>query len=213
MTNQTFLQKNKANIPTPAQLELFRQQLKKYVTFSDVEWAIFEQHLDYATFKKKQHFLEAGTICNYYGFILKGSVRYYYIKDGLELTGYFNYENEFIGAYKSYLKGCVAVNNIQALEASEVIIVSKANMDLMLENPIIALKMERLGRLMAEYIVVCYEDRTNSFVTHTPEERYLELLETSKDILRKVPQHYIANYLGITAVSLSRIRSRVLRQK
>jgi CRP-like cAMP-binding protein len=213
MVHQTFLQKNKSNIPTLAQLELFRKQLIKYVTFSDSEWAIFEQHLDCAIIKKKQHFLEAGTLCDYFGFILNGSVRYYYIKDGIELTGYFNYEHEFIGSYKSYLTGCVALNNIQALEASEIILISKANMDLMLDNPILALKMERLGRLMAEYIVVCYEDRTNSFITHTPEERYLQLLETGKDIIRKVPQHYIANYLGITAVSLSRIRNRVLRKR
>lgn len=86
-------------------------------------------------------------------------------------------------------------------------------MDLMLANPIIALKMERLGRLMAEYIVICYEDRANSFVTQTPEERYLKFLETGKDILQRVPQHYIANYLGITAVSLSRIRKRISKQK
>ncbi|GLU52869.1 hypothetical protein Dfri01_23300 [Dyadobacter frigoris] len=73
---------------------------------------------------KKQHFLEAGAVCNYYGFILTGSVRYYYVKDGAELTGYFNYENEFIGAYKSFLTGNVALNNIQALEDSEIILVS-----------------------------------------------------------------------------------------
>jgi ribosomal protein L10 len=70
-----------------------------------------------------------------------------------------------------------------------------------------------MGRLMAEYIVTCYEDRTNSFITHTPEERYLKLLETGKEILQKVPQHYIANYLGITAVSLSRIRNRISKYR
>jgi CRP-like cAMP-binding protein len=201
------------NIPTPKQLDHFRQQLLKYVIFTDAEWEIFKLHIGYASYKKKQHFLEAGSVCDYYGFIVKGSVRYYYEKDGIELTGYFNYENEFIGAYKSFLTGCVALNNIQALEDSEIIIVSKTNMDLMLANPVIALKMERLGRLIAEYIVICYEDRANSFVTQTPEERYLELLETGKEILQKVPQHYIANYLGITPVSLSRIRNRISKHK
>ena len=200
------------NIPTPDQLVLFRKQLTKFVTFSDEEWKVYEQYLGYAFYKKKQHFLNAGSICNYYGFILKGSVRYYYVKDGIELTGYFNYENEFIGSYKSFLTGSIALNNIQCLEASEIILISKENMDLMLNNPVISHKIERLGRLMAEYIVMCYEDRTNSFVVQTPEERYLQLLETGKEILQKVPQHYIANYLGITAVSLSRIRKRITKQ-
>ena len=200
------------NIPAPDQLALFRKQLTKYVTFTDEEWKVYEQYLGYGFFKKKEHFLTAGSICYYYGFILKGSVRYYYVKDGIELTGYFNYENEFIGSYKSFLTGSIALNNIQCLEAAEIILISKENMDLMLNNPIISHKMERLGRLMAEYIVMCYEDRTNSFIVQTPEERYLQLLETGKEILQKVPQHYIANYLGITAVSLSRIRKRITKQ-
>lgn len=195
------------------QLSTFRRQLEKYVVFTDVEWEIFQQHLDYTTFKKKQHFLEAGNICNYIGFILVGSVRYYYIKDGIELTGYFNYENEYISSYKSFLTGCVALNNIQALEPSEIILISRKNMDLMLSNPSISFKIERFNRQLAEYLVVCYEDRTNSFVTQTPEERYLVLMKTGKEILQKVPQHYIANYLGITPVSLSRIRKRISEKR
>lgn len=199
--------------PTSGHLTLFREQLSKFVILTDAEWEIFSQNIGFESYKKKHHFLEAGKVGNYFGFILKGSVRYYFVKDGIELTGYFNYENEFIGAYKSFLTGCVAINNIQALEDTEVILISKSDMDLMLLNPLIAIKIERLGRLMAEYIVVCYEDRANSFVTQTPEERYLQLMKTGKDILQKVPQHYIANYLGITPVSLSRIRNRISKHK
>ena len=74
----------------------------------------------------------------------------------------------------------------------------------------LAYKMERFGRLVAEYYLCCYEDRVASFVTQTPEERYLQLLSTGREILQRMPQHYIANFLGITPVSLSRIRRRVL---
>lgn len=199
--------------PTLIQLNVFRQQIIKYVEFTDSEWEIFREYLGYEVYAKKQHFLEAGAVCSYFGFIIKGSVRYYYVKDGIELTGYFTCENEFIGAYKSFLTGSVALNNIQALETSEIILVSKANMDLLLEHPLLSLKMERLRRLMAEYFVLCYEDRSISFLTQTPEERYLELMETGNEILQKIPQHFIANYLGITAVSLSRIRKRISKSK
>ena len=74
----------------------------------------------------------------------------------------------------------------------------------------LAYKVEKFGRLVAEETIICYEDRVASFITQTPEERYLQLYNTGKDILRRMPQHYIANYLGITPVSLSRIRRRVL---
>jgi CRP-like cAMP-binding protein len=70
--------------------------------------------------------------------------------------------------------------------------------------------MERFGRLIAEHYLICYEDRVTAFITQTPEERYLQLLSTGREILQRMPQHYIANYLGITPVSLSRIRKRIL---
>jgi len=80
----------------------------------------------------------------------------------------------------------------------------------MLSHPLIAYKIERFGRLMAEHYLCCTEDRMNSFVTQSPEERYLQLLQTGRDVLKRMPQHYIANFLGITPVSLSRIRKRIL---
>lgn len=188
-------------VPTTDNLNLFRHQLTNYVSFTDTEWKIFAQDLGFESYKKKQHFLEAGVIGNYLGFILKGSVRYYYVKDGIELTGYFSLENEYIGAYKSFLTGSVARNNIQALEDTEVILVSRAHMDLMLANPIVALKTERWGRLIAEYLVVCYEDRTNSFVTETPEERYLKLIETQRNSSKSTTTFYcqlFRRHSGIT---------------
>jgi len=65
---------------------------------------------------------------------------------------------------------------------------------------------------LAEHYLCCMEDRMTSFITQSPEERYLQLLQsqTGKDILHRMPQHYIANFLGITPVSLSRIRKRIL---
>ena len=80
----------------------------------------------------------------------------------------------------------------------------------MLADPMLAYKMERFGRLTAEHYLCCYEDRVTAFITQTPEERYLHLMQTRKDVMLRMPQHYIANYLGITPVSLSRIRRRIL---
>jgi len=81
----------------------------------------------------------------------------------------------------------------------------------MLVDPLIGHKMERFGRLVAEFYLICYEDRMSSFITQTPEERYLSLLATGRDIIQRMPQHYIAHFLGITPVSLSRIRRRILK--
>jgi hypothetical protein len=64
---------------------------------------------------------------------------------------------------------------------------------------------------VAEYYLICYEERVSSFLTKTPEERYLDLLNTGREIIQRMPQHYIAHFLGITPVSLSRIRRRIMK--
>jgi CRP-like cAMP-binding protein len=195
---------------TSAQLSAFRKGLETYVIFNEAEWIVFIQHISIKSYKKKQLFAEAGKVCNYFGFVLAGSVRYYHIINGNNITGYFSFENEFVSSYKSFLTGEPGINYIQALEPTQIILISKKDMELVLANPMLAYKMERFGRLIAEHYLICYEDRVTSFITQTPEERYLKLLETGRDILQRMPQHYIANFLGITPVSLSRIRKRIL---
>ena len=195
---------------TSAALQIFREHLRKYVDFNEAEWILFTQHLNFVKLKKKHYFVESGKVCNKVGFILRGTVRYFHVKDGEDITGYFSFENEFLSSYKSYLTGSPSHVYIQALEDSLLITFTKKDMDEMLSDPMLAYKMERFGRLIAEQYLCCYEDRVTAFITQTPEERYLELLNTGREILQRMPQHYIANYLGITPVSLSRIRKRIL---
>jgi len=193
-----------------AALQNFRDQIKKYVDFNEAEWIIFSQHLAINLLKKKHYFATPDNICDKVGFIASGSVRYYHIKDGQDITGYFSFENEFVSSYKSFLTGLPGYTYIQALEDTWFITFTRKGLDEMLANPMLAYKMERFGRLIAEQYLCCYEDRVVAFITQTPEERYLQLLSTGREILQRMPQHYIANYLGITPVSLSRIRRRVL---
>ncbi|MFD2873917.1 Crp/Fnr family transcriptional regulator [Mucilaginibacter ximonensis] len=198
---------------TPAALYAFRTTIEKFVVFNEAEWIVFTQHLTFSTLKKKQYFAEYGKVCDKFGFIVTGSVRYFHVKDGVDITGYFSFENEFVSSYKSYLTEEPAINYVQALEDTRLITISKKNMEAMLSNPLLAYKMERFGRLIAEYYLCCYEDRVTSFITQSPEERYLQLISTGREILQRMPQHYIANFLGITPVSLSRIRRRLLVHK
>ena len=195
---------------TSKALAVFREHLKRYIDFNEAEWIIFSQHLSFSSLKKKHYFAEYDKVCDKVGFIVSGSVRYYHSKDGEEITGYFSFENEFVSSYKSYLTGLPGYTYIQALEDTKLIIFTRKDMEQMLANPMLAYKMERFGRLIAEQYLCCYEDRVVSFITQSPEERYLQLLSTGREILQRMPQHYIANFLGITPVSPSRIRRRVL---
>jgi hypothetical protein len=199
----------------PSQLELvqFRTALKRFVEFTDDEWLLFAGHLYRRSMNKKDVFAFADKVCYEVGFILKGSFRFYFVKDGIELSNYFCFENELISSYRSFIKGIPGGITIDAMEASSLICFSHASLQQLLNDENTAFKMERFGRTIAEYLICCYEERVISFVTQTPEERYLQLLEQQPKLMQLIPQHYLANYLGITAVSLSRIRKRIFSER
>jgi CRP-like cAMP-binding protein len=190
-------------------LPIFRAQMDKLVVFNDEEWAIFTNYLSLKSLRKKECFIQSGDVCKQIGFIISGSVRLYHIKNGEEITSYFCLDNEFISSYKSFLKQERSISSIQVLEDTLLITFTHKAVQQLLANPVTAYKMERFGRLIAEYLICCYEDRVQSFVTQTPEERYSALLISNSPMLQRIPQHYLANYLGITPVSLSRIRKRI----
>src|ERR1041384_2922921 len=115
---------------TSAALHIFRESLKKYVDFNEAEWILFTQHLSFVNLKKKHYFAEHGKVCDKVGFIVKGAVRYFHVKDGEEITGYFSFESEFLSSYKSYLTGQPSLTYIQALEDAKLITFTRKDMSL-----------------------------------------------------------------------------------
>lgn len=195
--------------PSPLQLNVFRKHLDDFVVLDDEEWNVFSAHLRLRNFKKGGQFASESKICSEVGFILRGSFRFFFVKDGIEISNYFCFENEFISSYRSFLKREPSLISIAAMEDSSILYFTHGSLEQLLKSDRVVLKMERFGRKVAEYLICCYEERVASFITQTPEERYRLLLQSGADLLQRIPQHYIANYLGITAVSLSRIRKRI----
>lgn len=193
----------------PEAVALFRQQMDTFVTFTDAEWALFAQQLYQRDLRKRETLVASGQVCSEICFILSGSFRFFFTKDGTEISNYFCFQGELVSSYQSFLKRAPSFPAIQALEAATLLCFSHAGLQELLQNPLVAPKMERFGRMVAEYLVCCYEERMVSFITLNPEERYRQLLEKQPDLLQRIPQHYVANYLGITPVSLSRIRKRL----
>ena len=189
----------------------FRDHVEKFVPLNEEEWLCMVQHLEVAELKKRKNFIEPGKVCNHICLIIKGSVRYFHVKNGEEITGYFSFENELLSSYKSFLTRQPGTNYIQALEDCQLVTLNYNAMQQVYTDKTIGQKMERFGRLIAEHYLICYEDRLTSFITQTPEERYNKLVETGGEVLQRIPQHYIANFLGITPVSLSRIRRRIMK--
>ncbi|GAA4329227.1 Crp/Fnr family transcriptional regulator [Mucilaginibacter gynuensis] len=192
-------------------LPRFRKEIDQWVVFDDQEWEVLTGHIRLINIKRNGHFAEIGSVCAHLGFLISGSVRLFHLKDGVEITAYVTLPNEFISSYKSFIRQEPGSLGIQAIEDSLVAVFDRQNWELALDHPVIGHKIERLGRLIAEKLVFCYEDRLAAFITKTPAERYEALISCRPEMIQNIPQHYLANYLGITPTSLSRIRKRITR--
>lgn len=143
-----------------------------------------------------------GHTCRTIYFIQKGAARIFYYKDGNDVTEYFAFEGDMIVRAESLFAGKPSPKGIEILEDARVVAIPSA--------PLFALydqfhDIERLFRLLFEQEYVKTVKRVESLQFHTAKERYLALLEAT-DLVNRIPLRHIASYLGITQVSLSRIR-------
>ena len=191
-------------------INLFRQNIQRFVSFSDEDWNLIVPHLTEKELKKNQLFAQEGKRATDIAFVLEGNLRQFYSKDGEEKTTYFYFENHLMSSYMSCITGQPSQLSIEALTASRLLVFTYPVLQSLYTQ---SQPWEKFGRLIAEYIAIGLEERMVGLLMLSPEERYNQLLQSNKQkILERIPQHYIANYLGITPVSLSRIRNRQLKK-
>ncbi len=154
---------------------------------------------------KKTILLSEGEISKKLYFIEKGCIRMFFTSNGKDISFQFFMEGQFVSSIESFRANEPSLFAIECLEPSIVHSISKDDFNRTLhEHPEVRNQMEEIifQRLLF------YQKLFLSRIKDNPEKRYLDLLENNPDMLLRIPQHYIASFLGITPVSLSRIRNR-----
>lgn len=173
------------------------------------EWMKIMEISEVKALKKNEYFTKAGLTTFKIAFILEGSFRYFYIKEDNEKTAYFVFKNGILASLESITENKPGTQSIQALEDSLLFVIDYLKMkDLFAEHH----KFEHLGRAIGEHYIMMLHNQLSSFLVDTPEERYIKLVETQPDLLNSVPLQYIASFIGVTPVSLSRIRKRIYKK-
>jgi CRP-like cAMP-binding protein len=186
-----------------------RAYIHRFVALTDAEWAPLAAALQTRLLARRELFVTQQQPSYELALVLSGACRLYYTgADGEEKTTYFFFENHLMGSYQSCLTGQPSAFSIQALAPTQVLTFPYALLRSLYDTyPV----YERFGRLLAEYIMLGTDARLAELLLLSPEQRYRTLLQSHKTkILERIPQHYIASYLGVTPVSLSRIRARLL---
>lgn len=162
------------------------------------------------TRQRNEVFIRAGELTNRFAFILSGIVRSFAIKNGGEITLNFSHEYNLVASYECLLLNRPSSQTYQALERTEILTMNFADMERLYG---INERLAEAGSLLMKKQLANAYQRLDAHILDTPEERYVRLLATIPQLPRRVPQKYIASYLGVTPVSLSRIRRRIARRE
>jgi len=184
--------------------------INKYIPLSSKEKELLSNHFIYREVPNQYRLVEQGQVCTEIFFLLEGCVRLYYLKNGEEVSGFLFTENMFLNAFDSFLTGGPSIQILETVEPCQFLVLSKESLEHLYSTfP----KMNILFRKILEERFVNAQRLVASFVLDKPEERYLGMIAANPALLQRFPQHILATFLGITPVSLSRIRKRIAEKQ
>lgn len=163
-----------------------------------------KQAVEVLTPSKNTLLVKEGQMAGKTFFIVKGSARTFYLKDGKDITDWFAFENDFISPITSYFLSIPSTLNLEVLEDSVLMAISREVADHLSEK---YHSFERLGSRVVTKSLLQIQQRVVSIQFETARQRYENLLHVYPDITLRVPLSHIASYLGITLETLSRIRN------
>ncbi|HEY0731724.1 MAG TPA: Crp/Fnr family transcriptional regulator [Chitinophagaceae bacterium] len=189
---------------------LFFRTLSEKFHFSEADIEILKNELKPKKIRKKQYLLQEGDVCKFMTFVEKGALRSYTVDEkGSEHIIQFAIEGWTISDLYSFLTGEPATYNIDAVEDSELVLISKvAHEKLLATLP----KYESYMRIQLTGAYIAMQRRLTSIISLPLEERYTGFTAAYPQLVQRFPQHMIASYMGLTPETLSRVRSKMNRK-
>ena len=173
---------------------------------TEAEWDALEKCLAMRQLKKGDFLVTAGQICKYVSFVNSGLVRLYYSIDGKDISTGFAQPGDYTSEYESFLTRKPAAQNIEALTETEVLDLGYDDMQRLYKaHPV----FQEFGRKISEFLFILLNQRNTALLALSPEERYMQMIETNANLMQLVPQYMLASFIGVTPEHLSRIRRKL----
>jgi CRP-like cAMP-binding protein len=187
--------------------DMLFQTLSSRVKVPAGEFAEYAALTEERNYKKNEHVFRHGDVPRFNLFITEGCMRTYYVGEGgTERTTYFAEEGYWTGDLESMRSGKPTQQNLQALEDTTSVTLTRDKWENCYQKfawiqEIHAIGQQRRAAKLSEHI--------GRLLTDSPETNYLRLVQERPRLLQRVPQYYIASFLGITPETLSRIRKKL----
>ncbi|OEK09019.1 hypothetical protein A8C32_14090 [Flavivirga aquatica] len=187
--------------------ELLIRNILNHITLSNKELENFCNLFNQKEVLKKHFLLREGKLCKFEGFVIKGLFRVYHIdSNGFEQVLYFAKENWWVTDIDSFTNDKPSQLYIQALEDSEVLLISKRDKEFAYNN---IPKIEELFRVMTQKTHIALQRRIIDNLSKTADQRYLDFIEKYPNLFQRLTNVQIAAYLGISHEFLSKIRRKI----
>lgn len=190
--------------------ELILKNIERHIHLEKEEVNLFYSLLTSRSLKKKAYLLRQGEVCKTENFIVKGCLRMYTIDEaGLEHIVMFAVEGWWASDLFSFFTGAASDYYIDALEDTELLQISKPDLEQLYER---VPKFERFFRILLQNAFIAQQRRINQNLSFTAEQRYLDFITKYPQLEQRIPQKQVAAYLGFTPVFLSMLRKKLSRQ-
>jgi len=178
-------------------------EIKTIDNFSSVDIDLFIGLMDRVSLEKGDHFIREGQVSHHLAYIDSGLAMHYQLHDGVEIPCDFTTENQWLAHLKSFTHRTPSEMAVKVLEDTVLIRLSHANMErLFMEQP----KFHALKTYYTELSLVSLTQHGSDMARLDAKQRYYKFVKEKPGLVNRVPQYYIAAYLGIKPQSLSRIR-------
>lgn len=186
--------------------DLLKNYLTKHIQITNEELTIFCSKFRSKTTKRNEVLLEEGCVCPYMYFVNKGCLRVYLMdRNGKESTRFLISEGRFGTAFPSFILQEPSQAYIQSIGPSEVLFLTYHDFR---KLPDILPEWEKLYRINLEYDYIASIKRIESLITMSARERYELLMQNNPELIKRLPSKIIADYLGISQETLSRLKSK-----
>jgi len=184
--------------------EKMRNSLDQYASLAEEDWIKLSEIFQISKYSKATHIVHPSEESSRLFFVCTGLIRYYYLADGgKEWNKAFISEDMLSASFSKDFLGQLSPYGIEALEDSVLLTTRFSDFEALYETcPMI----ERLGRKFIELVLISKMKRERSFLQSDAKTRYLDFVEQYPTLSQRIPQYHLASYLGVSEVSLSRIR-------